>query len=74
MIIVWQTKAKAFYKSVFIDQELEKGDRRWLDTVVVPSLNYTISHLSEYYINFGGSVREIKDFAFEGKYYRKVET
>jgi hypothetical protein len=41
MIYQRQTKAKAFGKNVFINQELKLGDPRRLDAVVVPTINYT---------------------------------
>ena len=34
-----QTSAKAFHRDVFIDQERKSGDRKRLDTVVVPTVN-----------------------------------
>jgi len=39
MILARWTLAKAFVKNVFINQERRLGDRRWSDTVVVPTIN-----------------------------------
>jgi hypothetical protein len=39
------TKAKAFTKDTFFNQERKLGDRRRSDTVVVPTVNYTIPGL-----------------------------
>jgi len=39
MILARWTSAKAFVMNVFINQERRLGDRRWSDTVVVPTIN-----------------------------------
>ncbi len=41
-----RTTAKALTKDVFINQERKLGDRRWLDTIVVLTINYADSGLA----------------------------
>ncbi len=43
-----RTTAKAFTKDVFINQERKLGDRRWLDTIVVLTINYADKGLGEF--------------------------
>ena len=47
-ILIRRTTAKAFTKDVFINQERKLGDRRWLDTIVVLTINYADKGLVEF--------------------------
>jgi len=38
---------RQFAHNVFVNQERKLGDRRWLDTVVVPTVNYTDRRLED---------------------------
>ncbi|KAI9540388.1 hypothetical protein NQZ68_040703 [Dissostichus eleginoides] len=64
-----RTKAKAFAKNVFINQERKSEVRRRSDTVVVPTINDAkLAIRRRYSHDPPGSVRETKVFGFRGEY------
>ena len=76
-MILWRlSNAKAFTKVPFFNQERKLGERRRLDTVVVPTVNNITSGYVTliFYLALLCTVREIKGFRFRGEYSRKSET
>jgi hypothetical protein len=73
LILARRTTAKAAGKGTFIDQERRLGDRRRLDTVVVPTVNDADAG-SGVFFPFAGARGEIRVFGLWGEYSRKTET
>ena len=61
-----RTTAKAFIKDVFINQERKLGDRRWLDTIVVLTINYADKGLAEFRFVSVSTLWEITSFWVPG--------
>lgn len=69
------SEAKAENQYLSIDQELESREQRWLDTVVVLTVNYTDKSLLEALLLDSNMIPEKSQiFVFQGKYIRKNET
>lgn len=70
-----QAKAKAKNQNWSVDQELELREQRWLDTVVVLTINYTNKSLKKaVLLDFFMNPEKSQIFEFQGKYIRKNET
>ena len=66
-LISWgRTTAKASAKDVSVDQERKLGDRRWLDTVVVLTINFAIQELDWCYSPFQYFLRNHKSLSSGG--------
>ena len=67
--------AKAIHVHTPPNQELKLGERRWLDTVVVLTINYANKMLARYHwLDPTITLRKLKVFEFWGEYGRKAET
>ena len=66
--------AKAFAKDVSVDQERKLGDRRWLDTVVVLTVNFTNQALNWLFYAPSVLLKKLRVFEFWGEYSCKAET
>ena len=74
-LISWgRTIAKASAKDVSFDQERKLGDRRWLDTVVVLTINFTIQELDWWPYASPVLSEKSQVFEFWGEYSCKAET
>ena len=68
-----RTNAKAVGKGIFIGQALRSGERRRLDTVVVPTVNDADATPGAENHGAGGRI-ESRVFGLWGEYSRKSET
>ncbi len=66
--------AKASAKDVSFDQERKLGDRRWLDTVVVLTVNFTNQALNWWIYAPSVLSEKLQVFEFWGEYSCKAET
>ena len=73
--VIGLTVAKAKFRYKPTNQELKLGERKWLDTVVVPAINYANKMLARYHWLDSTSVSgKLKVFEFWGEYGCKTET
>ena len=62
------------YCKSIINQEQKLGDRRWLDTIVVLTINYADKGLAVVVLTPSAPYEKSQVFGFRGEYGRKAET